>query len=271
MNLIVPRVLIKSKEVKQLKGKENFKDYPKIVRIENDGKIIGLDKHGRVNTDFNTNTVNREEFFKVFNNDFSTLHENYVNENNKESYDSDYIKPNESPERFYNERDFKYDLDRQNELKKTKSKNKWLVTLLVIAVIIVAFFMIKNHFAAKEAETNEQNEVNNQQLQNEIEDTKSQLANSREGEQQTQDKISELQDKINNMNENRNSQSENNQLQEGINKLQDAQNSKMNGNEDQVKEQLGKVDEAIKNEDIQGKVKEKWENFKGWLSDNISF
>lgn len=247
------------------------------MKIENDGKIIGLDKHGRVNTDFNTNTVNREAFFEVFNNDFSTLHENYVNENlsryenNKESYNSDYIKPNEAPERFYNERDFKNDLDRQNELKKTKSKNKWLVTLLVIAVIIVAFFMIKNHFAAKEAETNEQNEVNNQQLQNEIEETKTQLANSREGEQQTQNKINELQAKINNMNENNNSQSENNQLQEGVNKLQDAQNSKLNGNEDQVKEQLGKVDDAIKNEDIQGKVKNKWENFKDWLSDNISF
>lgn len=247
------------------------------MKIENDGKIIGLDKHGRVNTDFNTNTVNREEFFEVFNNDFSTLHENYVNENlsryenNKESYKSDYIKPNEAPERFYNERDFKNDLDRQNELKKTKSKNKWLVTLLVIAVIIVAFFMIKNHFATKEAETNEQNEVNNQQLQNEIEETKTQLANSREGEQQTQNKINELQAKINNMNENNNSKSENNQLQEGINKLQDAQNSKLNGNEDQVKEQLSKVDDAIKNEEIQGKVKNKWENFKDWLSDNISF
>lgn len=247
------------------------------MKIENDGKIIGLDKHGRVNTDFNTNRVNREAFFEVFNNDFSTLHENYVNENlsryenNKESYNSDYIKPNEAPERFYNERDFKNDLDRQNELKKTKSKNKWLVTLLVIAVIIVAFFMIKNHFAAKEAETNEQNEVNNQQLQNEIEETKTQLANSREGEQQTQNKINELQAKINNMNENNNSQSENNQLQEGVNKLQDAQNSKLNGNEDQVKEQLGKVDDAIKNEDIQGKVKNKWENFKDWISDNISF
>lgn len=260
-----------------MQEKTNFKNYPKIMKIENDGKIIGLDKHGRVNTDFNTNTVNREEFFEVFNNDFSTLHENYVNENlsryenNKESYKSDYIKPNEAPERFYNERDFKNDLDRQNELKKTKSKNKWLVTLLVIAVIIVAFFMIKNHFATKEAETNEQNEVNNQQLQNEIEETKTQLANSREGEQQTQNKINELQAKINNMNENNNSKSENNQLQEGINKLQDAQNSKLNGNEDQVKEQLSKVDDAIKNEEIQGKVKNKWENFKDWLSDNISF
>lgn len=260
-----------------MQEKTNFKNYPKIMKIENDGKIIGLDKHGRVNTDFNTNRVNREAFFEVFNNDFSTLHENYVNENlsryenNKESYNSDYIKPNEAPERFYNERDFKNDLDRQNELKKTKSKNKWLVTLLVIAVIIVAFFIIKNHFAAKEAETNEQNEVNNQQLQNEIEETKTQLANSREGEQQTQNKINELQAKINNMNENNNSQSENNQLQEGVNKLQDAQNSKLNGNEDQVKEQLGKVDDAIKNEDIQGKVKNKWENFKDWLSDNISF
>lgn len=263
--------------MKELQGKENFKNYPKIVRIENDGKIIGLDKHGRVNTDFNTNTVSREEFLKVFNNDFSTLHENYVNENlsryenNKESYNLDYIKPNEAPERFYNERDFKNDLDRQNELKKTKRKNKWLVIFLVFAVIIFAFLMIKNHFSAKEAETNQQNEVNNQQLQNEIEDTKSQLANSREGEQQTQNKINELQYKIDNMNENNNSQSENNHLQEGVNKLQDAQNSKINGNEDQVKQQLGKVDEAIKNEDIQGKVKNKWETFKGWLSENISF
>lgn len=27
----------------------DFREYPKILKIENDGRIIALDKHGRVN------------------------------------------------------------------------------------------------------------------------------------------------------------------------------------------------------------------------------
>lgn len=258
-----------------MQEKENFKDYPKILKIEEDGKIIGLDKKGSVNTNFNINAIDNEEFINVFNSDFNTLYQKYRKlsryEANKESYRSDYIKPNDRPERYYNERDFKNDLERQNELKKAKNKNKWLIGLLIIAVIICSFFVIKNHFSAKEAETNEQNEASNQQLQSEIENTKSELANSREGEQQTQEKINELQNKINSLKDSNDNHDASNQLQEGINKLQDAQNSKMNGNEDQVKAQLSKVDEAINNEDIKGKVKNQWENFKNWLSNNVSF
>ena len=39
----------------------SFNDYPKILKIEDDGKIIALDKYGNVNTDLNIHTVNDQQ------------------------------------------------------------------------------------------------------------------------------------------------------------------------------------------------------------------
>lgn len=36
-----------------MSNSESFRDYPKILKIEDDGKIIALDKHGKINTDSN--------------------------------------------------------------------------------------------------------------------------------------------------------------------------------------------------------------------------
>ena len=38
----------------------NFNEYPKILKIEDDGTIIALDKHGKVNTDLNTHSITDE-------------------------------------------------------------------------------------------------------------------------------------------------------------------------------------------------------------------
>lgn len=35
---------------------EKFGEYPRILKIEDDGKIIGLDKNGQINTDLNIHT-----------------------------------------------------------------------------------------------------------------------------------------------------------------------------------------------------------------------
>lgn len=36
---------------------QDLKNYPQILKIEDDGKIIALDKNGRVNTELNTHTL----------------------------------------------------------------------------------------------------------------------------------------------------------------------------------------------------------------------
>ncbi|HDE7319689.1 TPA: hypothetical protein ACF9DN_003113 [Staphylococcus aureus] len=59
----------------------DFREYPKILKIENDGRIIALDKHGRVNSQFYTNTITDEDSIKVFGLKFKLLYHDYVNDN----------------------------------------------------------------------------------------------------------------------------------------------------------------------------------------------
>lgn len=254
---------------------ENFKDYPKILKIEKDGKIIGLDKNGAINTDFNTNNISDEEFYREFGIDCETLHDRYVTENlsrlekNKNSYNED-ATPNTKPTNFYNERDLRRELDQQNEIKKSKSKAKWLGLLLVIAIIVIAVFVVKNQFSNNDQEDNQlANE--NEQLQQDIDDTKSQLQNSQQNEQATQQQINELQNKIDSLKTNDENQNANNELQNGINQLQEAQNNKVNGNKEEMAENLKKVDDVIDTEKISEQGKNQWEKFKNWLDENISW
>lgn len=261
---------------------ENFKDYPKILRIENDGRIIGLDKNGRINNEFNTNTVNRENFFKTYNAEFNTLYDKYKSENlenlsryekNKNSYSPEQqARPSNDSAGYYNDRDLRHELEQQQELKSSKRKNKWLFFLLAIAIIVIGIFMAKSYFNSQ-AETEKQASLNNdnQQLQKQIDDTKDQLSNSQQNEQQTQNKINDLQDKIRSLKQNTDNHDDSNKLQQGIDKLQEAQNSKVNGNESDMKEQLSKVDNAINAEGIKGKAQEQWYKFKTWLNNNVSF
>ena len=44
----------------------SFSDYPKILKIEDEGKIIALDKNGKVNTDLNIHTVSDEQQQAIF-------------------------------------------------------------------------------------------------------------------------------------------------------------------------------------------------------------
>ncbi len=40
---------------------ENFREYPRILKIEEDGKIIALDKNGEINTDLNIYSIDDEK------------------------------------------------------------------------------------------------------------------------------------------------------------------------------------------------------------------
>lgn len=251
---------------------ENFRDYPKILKIEDDGQIVGLDKQGRLNSDFYTSNIDDKYFYNVFGTNYDTLHEKYVNEN--------YMRYEKSkahstrPENYYNERDFKRDLDQQNEIKNSKRKNKWLVGLLVVAVVIIAFIFVSKFFSSDNANNDQANvnqDADNKQLQQEINDTKSQLKDSQQNEQETQQKINDLQSKIDNMNAENPNESGSSELQDGVNQLQEAQNNKVNGNEEKMKENLKKVDDVIDTEKISEQGKNQWEKFKNWLDENVSF
>ncbi|WP_157950340.1 hypothetical protein [Staphylococcus auricularis] len=56
-------------------------------------------------------------------------------------------------------------------------------------------------------------------------------------------------------------------MQQGIDKLQEAQNSKINGNEEEMKEKLKQIDEVIDTEKLSQQGKKQWEKFKDWLGD----
>ncbi|MES3702764.1 hypothetical protein ABFV70_04085 [Staphylococcus arlettae] len=51
----------------------NFNEYPKILKIEDDGTIIALDKHGKVNTDLNTHSVTDEQQYNILEKYYTAL------------------------------------------------------------------------------------------------------------------------------------------------------------------------------------------------------
>ncbi|MFH0153238.1 hypothetical protein, partial [Pseudomonas aeruginosa] len=58
-------------------------------------------------------------------------------------------------------------------------------------------------------------------------------------------------------------------LQEGVKQLQSAQNSKMNGNEEEMKDKLSKIDNVIDTEKLSEQGKNQWEKFKNWMSEQF--
>ena len=240
----------------------NFNDYPKILKIEDDGKIIALDKNGEINTDLNIHTIDDDKqrivFGKVIYNSYSRSDKNYEDHNKR-------------PEDFYNQRDREREWQLQEENKKTKSKNKWLGILLSITIVVIIAIITMNLLTKNDTEdlNNDSIQQQNEQLKQEIDSTKEELKNSQQNEQQTQQSINELQSKVNNLNANNQNQNASNELQQGIDKLQEAQNSKINGNEEEMKEKLKQIDEVIDTEKLSEQGKNQWDKFKGWLNDLI--
>lgn len=236
--------------------KEDFKQYPKILTIEKDGKIIGLDKRGRANSDFNTNTIDYAEFARVYNADFNQLNDLYKKDNqlsrydkNKNDYDTNKpISPIPDEDRYYNDRDSRQGFAPPNTNNKRSKKTQWLVSILVIVVLIMSLFMIKSHYDYKAKEEQNQQEVNTNNLENDINETKQQLAQAEQTQQDSQNKIDELQNKVNELKQNANNGKEDN-MQEAVNQLQKAQNEKVNGNLEGVNNAIGNVNDSINTDD----------------------
>ncbi|WP_281512302.1 hypothetical protein [Mammaliicoccus vitulinus] len=255
-----------------MSASENFKDYPKILKIENDGKIIALDQNGNINTDLNTHTINDEKQKLVFG---QILYSPYSRtEKNK----NDYNENNKNAENYYNQRDREREWQLQDEKKQAKTKNKWLGFLLTIAIVVIAFLVIKgtlfNNNQNENVTDNEQLQQSNQQLQQDMNNTKNKLKDSQANEQQTQQDINNLQNKIDDLKTNNQDNQNNgtlNSYQDGINQLQEAQNSKTNGNYEQAKEKVKDLDQYFDKEEITDKGKSQWNKFKSWLEDNNPF
>lgn len=64
------------------------KDYPRIIEIKEDGRIIAIDKYNKLNTDLNMHTL--------------------TNQQQNEVFGGILIKPKQSdnPNRYYNDRDY---------------------------------------------------------------------------------------------------------------------------------------------------------------------
>lgn len=259
-------------------NKTDVSKYPKILKIEDNGDIIALDKHGRVNTQFNINTINNDDSYKTFGTSFEKLHDIYINENlsryekNKQGYrDQDEIKGNN------------LNNDNSDSPNKESKSKKWLSILLGIVAVVVLIFIVTSYFNNKSEEkrqqeeqkaTNQQLEQENQQLQQDMKDTQDKLKDSQTDKQQTQQEINNLQNRVDNL---KNNQQENadqgaiNSYQDGIDKLQDAQNSKAAGNYEEVKEKVKGLDKYIDKEKLTEDGKNAWTNFKDWLNENNPF
>ncbi|MDG0844471.1 hypothetical protein M4L39_13715 [Staphylococcus equorum] len=260
-----------------MSNSENFREYPKILKIEDDGKIIALDRNGGINTDLYTHSITDDDSYRVFGKPFKDLYNKYIYlsryEKNKETYKND-IPQSNRPEDFYTQRDRDNERNQRKDLQKSKNSKKWLSILLVIALIIIGFLLVKSYFFSNEQDNqdvanNEQMQQENEQLKQDINDTKSELQNSQQNEQQTQQSINELQTKVDNLKQNNQDQSAANEFQDGVNQLQEAQNSKENGNKNEMKEQLKQVEDKIDTEKISEESKNQWEKFKSWLNDNF--
>ncbi|WP_147614288.1 hypothetical protein [Staphylococcus xylosus] len=259
---------------------ENFKKYPKILKIDNKGYIMGLDKNGSVNTDFNTNNIDHERFRNVFGESYNYLHDKYVNEHlsrfdkNKDSYND-----NDNPNDLYTERDREYGNQQREELAKNKTAKKWLASILAIVVVGFIIFLVYNHFSNQndmnnnaQGDNSDQLQQENEQLKQDMKDTQNKLADSETDSQKTQQEINNLQSRIDNLKNNEQVPSNQDSLQsyqDGINKLQDAQNSKSQGNYEEVKSKVSDLDKYIDKKKLTEDGKNAWDNFKNWLNEQF--
>src|SRR5699024_10890403 len=136
---------------------EDFSNYPRILKIDDDGKIIALDKNGKINTDLNTNTIDDEKQRLVF---------------GKVIY-----------QQYYNIHDRERGLEQKQALDKSHKKTKWLIAsiiviILVAAIIIITLFINSNKDEIdnqQQTQDSNQNEQSQQQKDSNIESQNEQI------------------------------------------------------------------------------------------------
>lgn len=260
-----------------MSNSENFRDYPKIIKIDKQGNIMGLDSNGSVNTEFNTNEIDNEDFRSAFGDDYSNLYNKYINANlsrferNKDTYTDD---KNGRPEDYYTPRDREREWENKQENTKVKKANKWLWGLLILFLVIIVAFVVHsctNNNSEDEAAQDQsnqnttQNQGNNQDngqdiekqddsIRSDIKDTKQSIKDNQDN---TDNKLQSLQNKIDSLKQQSNDDKEAkvaDDYQNAKDNLQNAKQQQDNGNDDKMHKELDKVNSKL--DDIKNKMKE---------------
>lgn len=245
----------------------NFHEYPAILRIEADGRIIAYDKKGRVNAELNEKTLTKEDEYRVFG---KALYDDYKRqqysryERNRDTYNDDNLQRQSRPEDYYTQRDREHDLAQQESLKKSKKRNKWLIFGIVVLLIIVLCVIVKSCSNdstdnAEDNQTQQSNETNsnsqeadkqqvedqNNAIKDEIQETQDSIKN---GESDTNSKLQDLQNQVDQLEQQSasdNGDSVVKDYQNTIDKLKNAQTERENGNNSAMQEQLDSVKEDV--------------------------
>ncbi|MBM6209956.1 hypothetical protein H6K96_12115, partial [Staphylococcus epidermidis] len=102
------------------------KEYPKIIEIKEDGRMIALDKNSQLNTDLNEHTLTEEQQYEVFGEILLKK------------------KQNDDPKRYYNERDYIRERQLEEENRKNKTIKRWLMFGVIALLIIVVIFVVRS-------------------------------------------------------------------------------------------------------------------------------
>lgn len=266
--------------VKMMQRNNNFNEYPKILKIEDDGTIIALDKRGKVNTDLNTHNITDEQQYDIFGdviyNPYSRTHKNQQSYAH-DSHDPDHLKS----EAHYNQRDRERELQLLEENKRTKRKNMWLGLSAIVLLLIVGIFAVTAFFNSRDdgqqnqteqAQTANQNqndagqgdnvnfEHQNSKIENQIQTIKDDISN---GNNATESKLQSLQDKVDSLKQEADSAKTENladKYQSTVNNLEQAKDQQQNGNTDKMQEELDKVNNKL--DDIKDKFSSFFDNNK---------
>ncbi|AQR26675.1 hypothetical protein [Staphylococcus aureus] len=222
------------------------KDYPRIIEIKEDGRIIALDKFNKLNTDLNINTLTYQQQEEVFGGILI-----------KDNYDN--------PNKYYNERDYYREKQLEEENNKNRKIKTWLLFGVIALLIIVAIFGVKACTNQNEEVTNNQDNQSTEQqssqqnnrknsdqkdkdIQKQIEETKDDIKNDNE-ESNTNTQIQNLQNEVNQLKQNAENTKERNKIinkyESSVDKLQQAKNAKDNGDTSKMKEELEDVNNKI--------------------------
>ncbi|ATH59128.1 MULTISPECIES: hypothetical protein [Staphylococcus] len=249
----------------------SFSDYPKILKIEDDGKIIALDKNGKVNTDLNIHTVSDEQQQAIFGDILYQPYRRTTKSN--QLYDTNSQKSH-NQEPHYNQQDRERELYLLDENKKAKRKNVWLGLGVIVLLIVVIIFAVTTYINSDNNEqqstkqTSEQQSANqnqsndtqgsnvnfqrqNNEVKKDIQSLKENISNSNNN---TDSKLQALQDKVDSLKQEADSNKTNNlaeKYQTTVDDLKQAKNEKDNGNTNQMQAELDKANHKL--DDIKSK------------------
>ncbi|MBT2811425.1 hypothetical protein [Staphylococcus coagulans] len=224
-----------------MKRQDKRLDYPRVEKILDDGTIIAYDKYNQLNTDLNVHTLTDAQQHQVF----GGILINTADQQNK----------------YYTDRDYRYEQEQREALNQSKSRNKWLLFGFIIILLLLVVFIVKscssddtqnetfdqNNATTNSQQTPDNNKSENQyveqkdkELQQQIQDTKDSIKNNHSD---TQSKIDQLKQEIENLKNHTNDKQANkvaNQYDDTVDNLQNAEKERQNGNNDAMEKELEK-------------------------------